>query len=312
MACSARYQGSVRRCCVVGLLCVLGCHPCDSVADLRVAGDTPYVRCAQLDPPEEGTRTVAGVELRFAARELTVSPPPTQVAFFRGPAPRGSDPSALFSPLSESGAELLIVLGGVGDDAQAAEATLRALGATGLPTLVLAGGRDEAGIFSEAFADLGDETPQVVDARGLRVVHLGETSLLLLSGAADGRYARSDDACGFANADLEELAGAVPDSGPRYLVSWTAPASELTLGFDRVQAGDPELARWVEAQGLSGSIAAWPALAGGRVRGGEGGQLSAVAPALGAPRARDAEGAVLSDGALVLSRGPRGLAPPSP
>ncbi|NOY91969.1 MAG: hypothetical protein GXP55_12300, partial [Deltaproteobacteria bacterium] len=196
-----------RRLLLLALPCLaaLACHPCDSVGELRVAGDSSYVRCAALDAPDEGERRVGDVAFEIEGRTLRFTSPPTRVAFFRGPAPRSADLEGSLSALVERGTGLFVMLGGAGDDEALAQRSLRALAATERPALVLAGGRDEAEVLSDAFEALGDEAPGVVDARGLRVVRLGATSLLLLSGAPGGRYARTDDACGFGPDDLEAL-----------------------------------------------------------------------------------------------------------
>ena len=285
----------------------LACHPCDPVGDLRVGGDSPYVRCAELPPPAAGSRSVGGVSFQVDGRELRFAPSPQHVAFLRGPAPHASDLAVGLTALVGQGADVLFVLGGVGDDEAAAERTLRALAATERPCFVLGGGRDEAATLSQAFEALGDDAKGVVDARGLRVVHMGTTSLMLLSGAPEGRYARTDDACGFGSDDLDALGDSVPDTGPRYLISWASPASDLALGFDGVQAGEPSLSEFIAGAHLLGSVSAWPAFRAGAVMSGQGGQLSALAGALGAPHARSADGAVLPDHPLMLQLGSAGL-----
>jgi len=291
------------------LSALTACHPCDSVSDMRVDGDSPYVRCAELPPPEPGERTVGALTLTIEGRALTISGGVHRLALFRGPAPRREHLAEALATLDDEGAQVYVVLGGLGDDMPAALETLQALSATERPVLVLAGGRDEAGALTEAFDGLnGAQSARVVDARGLRSVRLGGVSLALLSGAPRGRYARTDDACGYGSEDLEALKAALPPEGARYLVSWAAPASELSLGFDQVQAGDPELANWLREAELKGALSAWPAIDAGRHVQGEGAALSAICGALGAPRVRLVDGGYGGDSALVLDLTPTGLA----
>jgi hypothetical protein len=288
------------------LLCIGGCGGCQEgpPAELRVGGATPYVRCLDAEPPPEGTVRVRDLTLRFAGRDLHIENAPRRlrIAAFSGPAPSRAPMAAAIAALSRADLDLVIVLGSIGDDRGQAEATLAALGALPLPVLVLAGGRDDAAVLDEAF-EATDDHEHVVDARPLRRVLVSDRTLLLLSGAPDGRYARTDTSCGYGRADVERLAGEAGEGRP-VLVSWAAPAGSSS-GHGGIDAGDPALGRLARRLRIRGGIFAWPeshatATVDGLLR-------VVVAPISGPPPER-ADGSPATPGATLLRLDGHGLA----
>ena len=169
--------------------------------------------------------------------------------------------------MSEFRPALGIMLGGVGDDREKATRTLRLFGEKDFPTLVIAGGRDRWTDLKAAFSALEDKlSDRVIDATPLREVRIGSDTLVPIAGAADGRYARDDSACGFGKGDLEKIASDLgPASGRRrWLLSWQAPAGGGALAVARtargVDTGDPGLAHFAERIGAPGGLFAWPDL----------------------------------------------------
>jgi hypothetical protein len=209
------------------------------------------------DPPPEGTVRVRDLTLRFGGRDLRIdnAPRSLRIAAFAGPAPSRAPIAPAIARLKQADLDLALVLGGVGDDRAQAEATLAALGALPVPVLVLAGGRDDAAVLDEAF-EAGDHE-HVVDARPLRRVIAGDRTLLLLSGAPEGRYARTDTSCGYGRADVERLEGEAGDGRP-ILVSWAVPAGSGSSGHGGIDSGDPALGRLARTLRIRGGIFAWP------------------------------------------------------
>jgi len=291
------------------------CGACDAgpPAELRVAGVHPYVRCLAADPPEARDFRVGDLRLAIEGRRLTVGgvPSPLRVAAFSGPAPAQRIPARTLAGLRERGVSLVIVLGGLGDDAATARRTLGALADAGLPVLVLAGGRDDAGDLDAAFDALDEEQEDVVlDARALRVVDLGADELVLVSGAPAGRYARSNTACGFAERDLDDVAADIGDRGRarRWLVSWAAPAGGVAAGLEGADAGDPGLAALAERLGVRGGIHAWPDTRAAELAGDP--PASIVVLPIAGPAVERADGSRLMPAATVLDLGGGGLSLP--
>jgi len=308
------------RCAVQSLgalaLIIAGCGSCGSGTEaLRVDEPAPHVRCLAGDPPEEGSRSIGDVTLEIEDRELRVAGPnaPVRFAAFAGPAPGRPDLSTALATIRESEVAFVAVLGDLGDDLEAALATLSALADLGIPVFVVPGGRDDAAIVADAFDALPEDAQlRVIDASGLDRIIVAGQSLLPIAGAPGGRYARTDDACGFSGGDLEARAdrlGAPEASERRYLLSWAAPAGGIAEGLAGADAGDEALAELAVAVGASGGLYAWPREAAGRVLG-EGPTRSEVLRRIAGPAAVRGDGERPAPGPAFYSLGPDGLASP--
>jgi hypothetical protein len=250
----------MRRLALALLLVLPGCCSscgCGSAVP-RAEGPTPYARCALADPPEARELTVGALGLTIRDRDLTITgaPDPLRIAAFRGPAP-AHDPIA--TPIELGGADLAIVLGSIGDDPVSATASLVALSSSRVPLLVLAGGRDDPAHLAAALEALTAQArDRVIDVSALRTIHVGGAVLVPIAGAPEGRYARTDDACGIGQSDLDEIAGelgAREDGPPRILLSWAAPAA---IGLEGGQAGSTAIAALAERIGAELGVHAWP------------------------------------------------------
>mgnify|MGYP003429135147 FL=1 len=154
------------------------------------------------------------------------------------------------------------MLGGLGDNAEDARATVKALSGLGRLVMVVLGGRDAYRPAGAALHELGDEAV-VVDVSAVRSIKIGGDVLIPWAGAEQGRYALDETRCGYGARDADE---AVQTRGPaatderRWLVSWQAlpPAAARSMASDRRELG-MELARLAERLGVKGSLGAWPA-----------------------------------------------------
>lgn len=248
------------------------CHGCGSSA-LRQAGATPYVRCLAGDPPEL-ERKVGKASLKASGRVLSIEglPRPTRIAAFRGPSPGSVPPEGVLKSLKGAGAHIFLVLGGLGDDDETAEATARALGSVGPPVLFVAGGTDRPGRTERALGAQGGEG-RVVDATAFDAVRLGSDTLVPVAGAPNGSYALDDECCGYGLADLKERAGRLGEPGDgerRWLLAWGAPGGGGPQAVARddngLDLGLADLAELARRVGAAGGLFAWPAVQLGSAR----------------------------------------------
>jgi hypothetical protein len=204
---------------------------------------------------------------------------PTLIAAFAGPGPGPAPSRNALATLAADKPSLLFVLGDLGDRVEVARATVAALAATGIPTIVVAGARDTPARLT-AIHDDGD---QVLDATALDGIRIGGDTFVPLAGTHLGRYAAAADNCGFGADDLAALSKAYGPrkSGRRWLLSWQAPSGGVAAAA--IDAGDPELEGFAQAIGASGGLFAWPAVQAGRAFAAE---HRAVIPP-GAPSASD-------------------------
>jgi hypothetical protein len=261
------------------------CDGCDGPpSKLRVGGDHPYVRCLLADPPTAGEVRAGGVQLVIEERTATVVAPegPLRIAAFAGPAPSNAGLVDLVRALGAGRPHLVLVVGNLGDTVEAAERNLGALGGAGVPVLVMAGGRDDATVWSRVWSSLDEGArARVVDVRGLWRLVSAQGEALLVSGAPGGRYARSDTSCGFGAEDLAALGKAWGQGGGtrRTLVSWAAPAGFGATGIGGRDGGDPGLGELAARLGVGEALHAWPAPASARLGEGERGRSRVLARA---------------------------------
>lgn len=203
------------------LMLLSGCGGCG--ADERVEGPHPYVRCTLREPVVEAS-AVEGVELSLDGRILHVRGLTAATAFAVG---EGS--------LAELPAGPVVVLGGYARNEELAERVADALGQR--LALLLPGGEDDPEIIDDVF-----DADNFVDLRGVHVLAFESWDWVVLPGAADGRYAFGDAACGYGDADIEALRETLDGRDrPRMWLSWNAPANVADLGFEGVHVGDPRL-----------------------------------------------------------------------
>lgn len=282
------------------------------------------MRCAKLDAPKAREWKVGSVSLKVHDRdlELTGLSRPFAIAAFQGPAPAQGLTAEALATVRGASPALVIALGGFGDTEADALRTLQALAALPVPVLVLQGGRDRPAFVSAALEAL--ETENVVDVSALTRVRIGSDVLVPLAGAAHGRYAIDESACGHALDDVKALAsalGARPASERRFLLAWEAPGQGGAFAVARdvrgVDTGDADLAELARRIGAPGGLFAWPHVRAGEpaAQGGAvliaAGQLAAdfqlVVPRIAGPPLALSSGAQLPPGAALLTLDEAGL-----
>ncbi len=274
MRASFERPGLVLLACVAWLAACGDSCACDAcggaTAGLRVDGEHPFVRCLEMDPPAARAWTVGALHLAIEGRTLTVgaAPDAPDVAVVGGPAPGPADLDAALAPVHADPPTIVVVLGDLGDAREEIDAALVAFAGLGVPVLALPGGRDDASRWSDAFGALDDDARErVIDVAGIERVVVGASELLPVAGAPEGRYARTDEACGYRAADLvarAETLGHRPSHVTRAVLAWASPAGGIAPGLEGADAGDPALARFVESVGATSGVFAWPREAAGR------------------------------------------------
>lgn len=302
-----------RACLVVSLVSQLaGCRCSRTVGEVD---DVKFVRCAQSAAPSE--RRVSSAELEFELNERVLSVRARQglrVAAFTGPV-GGTLSRADLALLANAKPGLVLYLGGLGDDVEAASANLSALSALHVPTLFIAGGEDRLETVDAAFSRLSSEASQLlVQGSALRELRLGSERFAIVPGSPLGRYAIDDQACGFTVDDLDEVRDALADNVSKakrtWLLSWGAPSGwgvSNALGHD---VGSPELFALAQALHADGGLFAYPETqAGQRVSDAKRKGPALVVPRLGRAGATRADGGRVPSSVLLLVLTADGLIP---
>ncbi len=259
---------------------------CTTEARLRESGPTPYVRCMSAPPAADRTAQGHGLRLSRKGAVITVvgAPKPLHLAVFSGPGFGPAPSPADLAGVASSGADLFVMLGGLGDSQASASATAAALAKLPAPLLFVAGGRDSLGTLAHAFASL-PANAALLDATAVHEIHVGSQALLPIAGAQDGRYSVDEDSCGFGLPDLKARAGqlaAIP--GRRWLLAWQAPAGAVAAGVGRtatgLDLGSGPLAEFARRASIAGGLYAWPEAQIGLA---PAGAASAVVPRLFGP-----------------------------
>lgn len=293
---------------------VLGCRA--SRPREEVDGYT-FVRCAALDPPASGSYRLGKLGLTVRERTLEITgAEELRIAAFTGPVGAKLEPADL-ALLQRAQADLVLYLGGLGDDEKSAQANLTALASLKVATLFLPGGGDRASVVEPSFARL--ESPareHVYNASGLHTLQFGGERLVLLPGAPLGRYALDDDGCGLSEADLAERVKSLSSEPARrsWLVSWQAPSGVVPSRAGQVELGNSHIARLSEQLGVLGGLFAYPATHAGEPHESTRGGLVLVLPRLGRVGRERGDGSRLPSALALLRLGRAGLvlAPPAP
>jgi hypothetical protein len=289
---------------------------CGSIAP-HAGGPTPHARCAVAEPPAAFEAGVGALRLHLAARELRIdgAPDVLRVALVRGPSPSSAPLQPSVEALGRARPDLVLCVGGFGDDPPSILGTLRALAALPMPVLLVAGGRDDLAMLRAGLAQLPPEArTRVLDLSSLRRVRVGAVVLVPAAGAPDGRYARSDEACGLGAADVEAIVDdvGVAEGETRFLVSWAAPDDPASSrGIEGAPSGSALVGDLAERIGARGVLSAWPEAQVGRTFLDTVPAL-AVASALvpgGPPRA---DGSEVVPGVTLLELGAGGLSSAAP
>jgi hypothetical protein len=296
-----------------GLSGLLACSGCSAESKLREGGPTPYARCLAAPPPPARSGRIGDIAFKLQDRALALTPKhwPLRVAAFSGAGFGGPARASGLARLRESRADLLLMLGGLGESEPTAQASAKALAALGLPLLLVLGGRDSWRISQAAVEALGDSS--IINATALRQVSIANNTLVPIAGAEQGRYAVNEEACGFGRKDLEAAAkelGRAGSSERRWLISWQAPAAQGPLPSAArseagMELGSTSLGRFGERIGAIGALCAWPA---GRQEPLPDGPLtSRVVPRLFGPRLERPDGSRVAPGFLLIELDDQGL-----
>lgn len=305
---------SVRVGCLSLTLCIAcsltGCNLW-SERKLREEGATPFTRCNAAAAPRERTGGAAGVSIGVKERvvQLSKSAPALRLGVFAAPGLGGPPSASALESLRATRADVLLMLGGLGESREVASATVKSLASLGRLVLVVLGGRDAYRVAHEAL-DAAPEDTWVVDATALRSIRIGSDVLIPWGGSEQGRYALDERHCGFGEQDVREAVealGRAPAGERRWLASWQAlpePAERPAIR-DGHELG-AELVRLSESLGIQGSLGAWPA---GMAAESQPGPLSELrVPRAWGPPDERSDGTSLPSGASVLifeTDGPR-------
>lgn len=227
-----RYKARVRLALAV-LLCSCTCGG----SALEVEGERGFVRCFAAEP-------IARDHLQGRLLSIDIDTDPWTLVVLRG---EGQTLGSL-DAARRAMPELVVLLGGIGDDTQVAGQNVAALEALGAPVLFVASGRDERAVILRAL-----EGRRVIDATPLRLIRAGGLELVPVGGAPGGRYARTVGACGVDDAEPYALD---PSQGQRLLLSWAAPPP--APGLLGVEAGSPLVAEIAERAHATEGVFAWP------------------------------------------------------
>jgi hypothetical protein len=301
--------------CVV-LLVVQLSAACSTQSQLAVEGATPYVRCVAAPAPEDRAFKVGARSFTLEDGVLTVAggAEAVRIAVFSGPGLGPSLTAADRLSVMGSAPDLIVMLGGLGDDAPRATTTLRELAKLPVPVVFVAGGRDRWPLLDAAF-DAVDDAERIIHATSLGAIRIGAHTLIPLAGAESGRYAVDSSACGFGQADLNQVEsslGALSQGERRVLLSWHAPGAGLERGVSRTGGGKDvgsfELARFMKRAGVEDSLAAWPAVQAARPGLDGAGRLSRlVVPRLWGPRLQRDDGSRPDPGYALVVVEPVGM-----
>jgi hypothetical protein len=277
--------------------------------------DLKFVRCAQAAAPSARRVTSSELELELSERVLSVrAREGLRVAAFTGPV-GGTLSRADLALLANAKPGLVLFLGGLGDDLEAASANLSGLSALHVPTLFIAGGADRLETVDAAFAQLAPEAGQLlVQGSGLRELRLGSERFAIVPGSPLGRYAIDDKACGFTLEDLNDVREALASNAGKakrtWLLSWGAPSGwgvSNAVGHD---VGSPELFALARALHAEAGLFAYPETqAGLRVDDKKRKGPALVVPRLGRAGVTRADGGRVPSSVLLLVLTPEGLVP---
>jgi hypothetical protein len=290
-----------------------GLSACSAESKLREGGPTPYTHCLAAAPPPARSGRIGDIAFKLHDRVLALSPKrwPLRIAAFSGAGFGGPVRASGLARLRESKADLLLMLGGLGESAPIAEASAKALAALGQPILLVLGGRDSWRISQAALEGLGGSS--IIDVTALRRISIANNTLVPVAGAEQGRYAVNEEACGFGRKDLEAAAtelGPAKAAERRWLISWQAPAAQGSVPSAArseagMELGSASLGRFGERIGAIGALCAWPA---GRQETSPDGPLTArLVPRLFGPRLERPDSSRVAPGFLLIELDDQGL-----
>ncbi|MEZ4368419.1 MAG: hypothetical protein R2939_19390 [Kofleriaceae bacterium] len=282
------------------------------------ASQAPW-RCGALDRdalPPAGPLGASAMGWEVVERTLRgPATAPSTIAFVgdaAAAAPATVDAAIqLRGQLEAAGVDLVVVVGGMGDESDELVEILAPL-ARGAPwpTVSIPGARASAPVHAEAVAALRADGVAIVDGGQVRFVELTDVTVATLPGlAAVGQLAAGVDGCGHADDDLAALRAAWPGPAERaaVLAGIRAPRAPSNRGVGGVQAGDRALAKELARPGgraldayVHPSLDGRPAAPGRRARADDAPPASIAVGPLDAEPALDLAGGRITPSAMLL------------
>jgi hypothetical protein len=286
---------------------LVACSGSCADAKLREGGPTPYMRCLAGPAPSQRTGRAGDVSFVLQGRTLELTPQrwPLRVAAFSGAGFGAPLRSADLARIKQLDADLVLMLGGLGESEASAQTNAHALAQLGRLVVWVAGGRDRPALIRAALKPLSEHA-NILDASAVVRIRIANNTLVPIAGADQGHYALDEDACGFAPSDLDAAAkdlGSPQGGERRWLLSWQAPAARGAVpgpaySDTGVDLGSELLARFSERIGALGAVSAWPI---GRQEISAPGPLgTAIVSRLFGPHLERPDGSRLDPGVLVL------------
>ncbi len=152
--------------------------------------------------------------------------------------------------------DVIVVNGDVGYEGDHIEPALRHIGKAGWLTVAIAGNADPIGSFNLATKKLSTLYPNVVNGNFVRLVEIGQVSLIMLPGYHDPRFLLAGRGCQYYAEDVTSLDTIVADArATPVLVAHGPPrgktASAPDYAFDAGNVGDPAMNGFMKRKGVN-------------------------------------------------------------
>ncbi len=177
-----------------------------------------------------------------------------------------------FAAFKKAGVEWVVVNGDLSLEEEGLEGVFDALGASGLPTVVLIGNAESKGSFGRVFLEKEKTFPNLVNGGWVRQIVLDDAELWTMPGYYDRKFVRQGAGCVYGKADVDALGRLKPTGkGPVVLVSHGPPRSVGNGGIDWMKTannvGDPALQAFIVDKGIRFGIFGHILESGGAVMG---------------------------------------------
>jgi hypothetical protein len=267
-----------------GIFVVLVLVGCREKAPAPVA--TPPVPAPALQPTagRSDVACAAPFEAAGAREKLRAAKGELRIGVMAGLKDADDDNVAFLkrvvAALQQRGAEVLLADGDLGDNSDEQETLLGVLTDSGLPVIAAAGNREVRSDLDAAEAELRKKGARIVDLSHVRLVELGDASVVGLPGAFERRQIHADGACVYVQKDVDAVANALDRAPPPVLlVAAVPPRGQDANALDASEGqnvGDPRLVPLLRKApfGVFGQV--WEA--GGRAVDGAGARVPPAVP----------------------------------
>jgi hypothetical protein len=277
-------------------------------------------RCADVAVAADGERSVGNVRLRQRGGALELGD--AAISLIGVVADARDDGEATRESLTwahdefrRAGVDLVISLGGMGEDRAQIHAALAALSDERWLLVALPGDRESTAEHAAAVQALAAEGWQVVDGTGLSALVFERGAVGLLPGAPSGRDGRAArlaagiDGCVWEDADAVALGQALAERPGAHVIAAHAPPRQRGLAatdvsLSGVHVGQPALAD-AALRAAALVVHGWVDETGGRVAQHDGWRAAAVGPLEGLPTPRHG-GGMARGAALIVELDARG------